>query len=92
MDFDNYRGVRFPHEQLDVGPLDSDRGSKGTDQESVEPWESTPTRRQSKSPWAELEHKDIDFLLKLAHDPGVDSEHVVGEMYSPRESRQLRDG
>jgi hypothetical protein len=34
MDFDNYRGIRFPHEQLDVGPLDSDGGSKGTGQES----------------------------------------------------------
>ena len=38
--------------------------------ESVEPWESTPTRRQPKLPWPELEPKDLDLLLKLAHDLG----------------------
>ena len=51
--------------------------------ESVEPWESTLTRRQPKLPWPELEPKDLDWLLKLAHDFGVDPEFVVSEMYSP---------
>ena len=36
MDFDNYRGVRWPKEQLDVGPLGSDSSSEGAGQEPVD--------------------------------------------------------
>ena len=33
-----------------------------------------------KRPWAEMEHKDIDFLTKLANDFVADPEFVVSEM------------
>ena len=36
-------------------------------QESVEPWESTLMRRQSRQPWPEMQHKDVDFLMKLTN-------------------------
>ena len=36
MDFENYRGVRWPNEQLDVGPLGSDSSFEGADQEPVD--------------------------------------------------------